>query len=1213
MLFEPIAIISQSCLFPGVTSPEELWRLSCAKQDSCSLPDEKNWLIDPRYLMNNSLNYDPNHSWTLRGGYIKNFTFDPQGFALAAEELITLDPMVQWLLHTARQAIQQTQYSFQHIDKQKIGAIFANLSYPSHSLIKLALDTWLKQQKNSLWPTLFQEKHPNWANRFMSGLPVHILAQALQLQGPAYALDAACSSTIYAIKLACDLLQNQSVTMMLAGGVNGMDELMMHMGFSGLYALSSSGDCRPFDQAADGILTSNGCGVFILKRLCDAERDQDKILGVIRGIGLSNDGHSALLSPTVRGQTQAILQAYQSAELDIQQTSFVECHATATPLGDNVELQSLKSSFKTNKGLALGALKGNIGHALTASAAASITRVLVALEQRQLPPVRRLEQPIAELRDSDFYLPQELETWENPTGPLRAGVNAFGMGGTNAHIVIEAWEKNRLSHFTPSQNIKAEEPELAIIAIETLTPGCSSLADFSQHVFTNTSLIENAQAKITQIELPLKLRATPNDLKETLSQQLAILRTGLDAVKTIKKPIFNERTGIYIGMGCDAFTAFYPLRGMLEGLLRKQDIPFSQMWLDQALVKLSSPSKSARALGSMSNVISSRLAIEWNCHGPCFAVSSEELSGIRALEIACEALKRGEIDMAIVGAVDMSCEAVHKLAAKALLPEIKQIPGDAAVLMVLKRLPDAERDQETIYAIVEAPNEHSSYELTETSFSHLFGHAHAASGLLHVAIAAIASHYQLLPPAPGKNIPRPWIPADQQCHAKVSVTALGEQQSHVYLRAAKNTPRKTFFRQKVPQIYCYSGTGLLELNQALKNHQESNAGPLRLTIIAEDETSLQQRRQLAQKLLENNTKPSFSLPHQGIYFCEKPVGGKIAMVFATSNVFYPEMGIDLTLSFPKLMPQLHQRYHKAQQVIDLLYGQTNEINGFNYLQETWVSGYLSTLHYFISRDILGIKPEMVLGHSRGEFLALNALGIHRESIETNDQIVQANLFTEWLSGRYQLLRHCYPELKEEQIGWENWRVSYDVEQAKSIIEQQPYCHLTIINSDRDFVFSGIPEACKKVLEQMKPIAAAKLSMDFITHSPEVKAIAPMMEKIYSWETHPVDVQFYSCITGRPFTLSKEHIAQEMLAISSEQVDFPKLIRNAYQDGARIFIEHGPQSLCSRWIKEILGDQVYVASAYDQLGRSSLNQFYHLMAELLAAGVPLSYQREEFHV
>lgn len=1210
MLFEPIAIISQACLFPGANNPEELWRLSCDKKDSFSLPDGKNWLIDPQFLLNTSAEYNSDRCSTIRGGYIKGFEqlFDPQGFKLPAESINSLDPMFHWVLHVARQAVQQTRYELQDLGKQKMGAILANLSYPNHSLIKLALSTWLKQQ-SPVWQALFDSQQLDWRNRFMSGLPAHILAQALDLQGPSYTLDAACGSTIYALKLACNALQTRQCDLMLTGGLNGMDELFMLMGFSNLHALSPSGQSLPLDQRADGLLPANGCGLFVLKRLQDAEQDNDKILGVIRGIGLSNDGHSGLLSPSIRGQVLAMQQAYQLADLDPASISFLECHATGTHLGDGIELQSLKAIFKDNPRLALGAIKANIGHALTASTAAALCRVLSALEYRQLPPIKQLDQPIEELVNSNFHLPLQAESWEEKDTPLRASINGFGMGGTNAHLIIEAWEGKTSS---PPPLPVPTKPDIAIIALSVLAADCPSSEEFRQHLFNGKSVLKEddgqLQGKIPQIALPLKLHATPNDLTDSQGQQLGILHSGLNAMEQVNKPILGEKTGIFVGMGCYPLST--TLRWLLEGLLVKNAIPYSKNWLDKALA-LFGASNAARVLGAMPNVLASRLALEWDCQGPCFAISSEELSGIRALEIACQALESGEIDMAIVAAVDMSCEAVHEQAAKAILIESKQVPGDAAVVLILKRLKDAQHDQESIYAIIGKENAQTSLELTETSYSHLFGHSHAASGLLQVAAAALAIQQRLLPPAVNKSLPIPWIPENTHCQAKISVNALGGQSSTVYL-AAKEQTAPPFFRQPLPQIYCFSGDSRQALQQAITDHQLSTAGPARLVIIAENPEQLEHRRQIALKTLNNSqTQSTFNLPHQGIYYREQPLNGKIALVFATSNTFYPNMGIDISLAFPQLMPKIHEYYPKLQEVLQLLYGQTEFTK--NYVHETWVTTYLSCLHYLITTEILGIKPQAVLGHSRGEAIALNILGIHRDLAAMNDYAINSGLFTDLLAGNYQALRQTYPELTAEQIGWENWRIGFDVEQAKAVIQAQPYCHLSIINTANDFVLSGIPQACQQVIQRLQPLAAAKLEMDFIVHCPELKAVGNIWRQMHNWPTYPQDLDFYSCITGRPYALTQESVADHMLLIGTEQLDFPQLIRNAYADGVRIFIEHGPQGLCSRWINEILQDQPHLATHYDQANRSSLTQLHFLVAELLVAGVQLNEQKGWKHV
>ena len=341
MPFEPIAIIGQACLYPGALNPQQLWDLTLNSRDVTSHPPHGYWRIDPDLATKKSSKEANDWSWCNRGGYVRGFesVFDPQGFALLAEEIGQFDPLVHWALHTAREALRDAK-CFGNSGLQ-IGAIFGNLSYPSHAMNQYSESIWLDNLGpgflNGQALELADVSRPNAINRFNSGLPAHILASALQLNAGAFALDAACASSLYAVKLACDQLHDRRADLMLAGGINRADDLIIHVGFCVLQAMSRSGQSRPFDQYADGLVPCEGAGFVVLKRLDDAVAADDQIVGIIRAVGLSNDGRGqGMLVPSRAGQVRAIRQAYKMSGLRPADISLVEGHATGTPVGDRV-------------------------------------------------------------------------------------------------------------------------------------------------------------------------------------------------------------------------------------------------------------------------------------------------------------------------------------------------------------------------------------------------------------------------------------------------------------------------------------------------------------------------------------------------------------------------------------------------------------------------------------------------------------------------------------------------------------------------------------------------------------------------------------------------------------------------------------------------------------------------------------------------------------
>ena len=273
MHFEPIAIVGRACLLPGANNPQ-LWQAIVDKQNLVSRVPAGRWGLSAKSALK-----DPalggnaeDAAWSDKGGYVEGFekVFNPEGFAIAAEEITKLDPLVQWVLHTGREALRDAGLK----GSAKTGAIFGNLSFPTSGLSRFAERVWMGEKQ----ATLAGVPASDPSNRFMSGLPAHLLAQALELGGGAYCLDAACASSLYAIKLACHELQDGKADVMLAGAVNRADDLFIHVGFTALKALSKRGESRPFHPEADGLIPADGAGFVVLKRLKDAEAAGDKIL-----------------------------------------------------------------------------------------------------------------------------------------------------------------------------------------------------------------------------------------------------------------------------------------------------------------------------------------------------------------------------------------------------------------------------------------------------------------------------------------------------------------------------------------------------------------------------------------------------------------------------------------------------------------------------------------------------------------------------------------------------------------------------------------------------------------------------------------------------------------------------------------------------------------------------------------------------------------------
>ena len=446
--------------------------------------------------------------------------------------------------------------------------------------------------------------------------------------------------------------------------------------------------------------------------------------------------------------------------------SLLECHATGTPVGDATELQSTAQLFGGCRDVPIGSLKSNLGHLITAAGAAGLIKLLAALRTGIRPPSRPVDVPLAALADSPFRLLQAPEAWPGAPGvPRRAALSAFGFGGNNAHLIVEEWLGQAsaqaaqgstlplgVAHRNEGQDEANAIVDVAIVDVEVTVGPFGDAKAFLQALVSGTR-----GSRTETIDLAVAgLRFPPKDLQQTLPQQLLVL----DVARRLaaRHPdLPPAATSVLVGMGCDPEIARYSLRWRLAEWAKQWQArgargePVTAEWLEAAREALIPGLEAAGVVGTMPNIPANRINAQLDYRGPSYTVAGEELSGLRALEIAVDALRRGEIDAALVGAVDLSDEPVHG-AASELLDAARRKAGDAAVVLLLKRAADVAGDE--IVALV-APGQNAQAAAgpqlalglapDHTALTPQFGHAHAASGLLHVAAAALCVKHGLYP------------------------------------------------------------------------------------------------------------------------------------------------------------------------------------------------------------------------------------------------------------------------------------------------------------------------------------------------------------------------------------------------------------------------------------------------------------------------------------
>ncbi len=422
---QPIAILGLGCRFPGgANSPAEFWDLIQAGKDAITEVPSDRWDVDQYYSPDL---HSPGKMITREGGFISDlFGFDAKFFRVSPREALCLDPQQRLLLEVSYEALENAGLAPDSLTDEPVG-VFVGIS---------AIDYWhqlLAQSHDQIDAYLTTGNTHSTASGRISYL--------LGLTGPSLSIDAACSSALSAVHLACQSLRNSECNLALASGVNGILAPEVSINFSKAQMLSPDGRCKSFDQAADGFGRAEGCGVIVLKRLSDAVADGDPIRAVILGSALNHTGRtSGLTVPNGPAQQRVIRAAIAAAQITPHQISYVEAHGTGTALGDPIELGALGEVFTPHRTtpLPVGSVKTNIGHLEAAAGIASIIKVILSLQHNAIPPNLHFQTPTPHL-DWDHQaieVPTQLTPWPPSAEPRIAGVSAFGFNGTNAHLIL---------------------------------------------------------------------------------------------------------------------------------------------------------------------------------------------------------------------------------------------------------------------------------------------------------------------------------------------------------------------------------------------------------------------------------------------------------------------------------------------------------------------------------------------------------------------------------------------------------------------------------------------------------------------------------------------------------------------------------------------------------------------------------------------------------
>ncbi|MBC1221536.1 acyltransferase domain-containing protein [Nostoc sp. UCD121] len=546
----PIAIVGMASLLPQARNLREYWQNIVNKIDCITDVPSTHWSVEDYYDPNPRTTEDK--TYCKRGGFLPEVDFNPMEFGIPPSILEVTDVSQLLSLLVAKEAMEDAGYGEKReFNREMVGVILgvamakqlgmplsARLEYPIWE--KALKSSGLSDEDTKKIVDKIKSAYVKWDENAFPGMLANVvagrIANRLNFGGMNCVVDAACASSFGALKMAISELVEHRSDMMLTGGVDTDNTIMAYISFSKTPAVSPSENVKPFDAKSDGMMLGEGIGMIVLKRLEDAERDNDKIYAVIKGIGTSSDGrYKSIYAPRKEGQVKALERAYEDAGFSPATVGLMEAHGTGTMAGDPTEFGSLKDFFDVHddkkQHIALGSVKSQIGHTKAAAGAASLIKTALALHHKVLPPTINITEPNPKLniKNSSFYLNTQTRPWIRPEGeaPRRAGVSSFGFGGTNYHVVLEEYEADQ----NDAYRLHSDASEVLLFA-----PTVEQLLSKSEEMLGKLRSLE-APRHYSQLVNECKSQQIPLSaprfgfVAENLEEACKLLQTSIDWLK----------------------------------------------------------------------------------------------------------------------------------------------------------------------------------------------------------------------------------------------------------------------------------------------------------------------------------------------------------------------------------------------------------------------------------------------------------------------------------------------------------------------------------------------------------------------------------------------------------------------------------------------------------------------------------------------------------